>query len=320
MANSPRESISSPRAHQRLSSLVKGASSAPTSPGQPSKPDRTADFAAVRNLAESYGVDLLPLEMGFTPLRTQARAADKAAQRLSTADSATDLPNTPEVGENAAAAAANRGLAQAYSDGSASGHEAGTAARVMSPRTRPQSPRKAPAAGPAVTDGAQDAVRQAAPAALGCFPIEVDGSEANTDSPYAEADVLDGEVEGEGSILYLDEEQLPVEERVTLLEVRPATASARAVVVFNRFGPAVLTQQLHGILSWCRLQRVLCCLYCSRAVRCAACRPMSVLVRLVEEYYCTNVHTLYWGSRPMQVPPTRAPWLLLLIVGPAGGA
>lgn len=283
--SSPRESISSPRVHQRIASLVKGASSAPSSPVQHSKPDRTADFAAVRNLAESYGVDLLPLEMGFTPLKTQAKVTDKAAHRISTADSATDLPNTPEVGESAAAAAANRGLAQAYSDGSATfaGHgTAGAAARALSPRPRSASPRKA-LAGPAPI-GLQDAGRQAAPAgpapALGCFPIEVDGSEVNTDSPYAEADLLDGE--GEGSILYLDEELLPVEERVTLLEVRaacPARVCMSCVCLvtlgpaagFQPKGNATLEQgsaacaglHLHGSL-WCPasttavLQQTLC--------------------------------------------------------------
>jgi hypothetical protein len=64
----------------------------------------------------------------------------------------------------------------------------------------------------------------------------VDGSEVNTDSPYAEADLLDGE----GSILYLDEELLPVEERVTLLEVRAACPArvCMSCVCLVTLGPA----------------------------------------------------------------------------------
>lgn len=214
--SSPRDSLGSPRVH-RLSALSKGASSCPSSPGQAAaKPDRTADFAAVRNLAQSYGVDLLPLEMGFTPVRT-----DKPAQRLSTADSAADLPGTPEVGENAAGATP-RGLAQAYSDASTASaggpHEQG-AARAQSPRPRPASAPKPTVASPV-------AALDAAGPALGCFPIDVDGSEANTDSPSGEADLLDAQ--GEASTLYLDEECLPVEERVALLEVSPALDMCRS--------------------------------------------------------------------------------------------
>ena len=221
--SSPRESVGSPRMH-RLSALSKGASSCPSSPGQAAtKPDRTADFAAVRNLAQSYGVDLLPLEMGFTPLRTDKQPA----QRLSTADSAADLPGTPEVGENAAGATP-RGLAQAYSDASTASaggpHEQGAAAHAQSQSPRPR-PSSAPKATPASPVAALDAAGSAGPA-LGCFPIEMDGSEANTDSPSGEADLLDAQ--GEGSTLYLDEECLPVEERVALLEVSPALAVCRS--------------------------------------------------------------------------------------------
>jgi hypothetical protein len=55
--------------------------------------------------------------------------------------------------------------------------------------------------------------------ALGCYPIDVDdASDLNTESPSGMAEFTD---EGDGTLLYLDDEQLPVEERVTLLEVGP---------------------------------------------------------------------------------------------------
>lgn len=194
---------------------AKAASSCPTSPLQAShhnsKPDRTADFAAVRNLAESYGVALLPLEMGFTPLRT-VRPADKsaAAARLSTADSTTEHPNTPEVGENTAAAAAGRGLDQAYSAGSTTGagQQHDTTHRLLSPSKAGSAAQQLQAAG-------------SSGEAVGCFPIDVEegSSEANTESPSGIADFV---AAGNGECLYLYEDQLPMEERVTLLEVRAA--------------------------------------------------------------------------------------------------
>lgn len=212
--------MSSPNSQQRLSGLSKpGASSCPTSPLQHAKPDRSADFAAVRNLAESYGVDLLPLEMGFTPLRTQVKSADKSAQRLSTADSSTDHPNTPEVGETAAAAAAGRGLEQAYSAGStaSAGHEAVPAGRLLSPG---KASNLASTAADQQPGAAQQLQGGAIGSALGCYPIDVDdGSNLDTESPSGFAEFADG---GQGECLYF-EEQLPVEERVTLLEVGSAT-------------------------------------------------------------------------------------------------
>lgn len=197
---------------------AKAAISCPRSPLQPghnSKPDRSADFAAVRNLAESYGVALLPLEMGFTPLR-MVRPADKsaAAARLSTADSTTEHPNTPEVGENAAAAAAGRGLEQAYSAGSTTG--AGQHDTTDPSTTRLLSPSKAGSAAQQLqaAGGSGEAV--------GCFPIDVEeGSEPNTEeSPSGTADFA--AAEGDGECLYLYEDQLPMEERVLVLEVRAA--------------------------------------------------------------------------------------------------
>jgi hypothetical protein len=210
----------SPR-QQQQQAVKAVASSCPTSPlqsGNNSKPDRTADFAAVRNLAESYGVALLPLEMGFTPLRTQ-RPKSAAAARLSTADSTTEHPNTPEVGENVAAAAAGRGLDQAYSASSTTGqHDTNdpSAARLLSPS-------KAGAAAPQPLQAAGGSGE-----AVGCFPIDVEeGSELNTESPSGMADFAEA---GDGEGLYLYEDQLPMEERVTLLEVR---AGAVAVACWD---------------------------------------------------------------------------------------
>lgn len=206
----------SPRQQRQQANTARSCPTSPLQASHNSKPDRSADFAAVRNLAESYGVALLPLEMGFTPLRT-VRPADKsaAAARLSTADSTTEHPNTPEVGENTAAAAAGRGLEQAYSAGSTTGagqqhdntHRSPT--RLLSPSKAGSAAQQLQAAG-----GSGEA--------LGCFPIDVEeGSEANTESPSGMADFA---AAGDGECLYLYEDQLPMEERVTLLEVRAAAA------------------------------------------------------------------------------------------------
>jgi hypothetical protein len=195
----------------------KGASSCPTSPLQYAKQDRTADYAAVRHLAESYGVDLLPLEMGFTPLKTQA--VPKAAQRLSTADSSADHPNTPEVNDSTAAAGA-RDLEQAFSD-------ANKATMDHPPETNTandaqgslQDLSTGAAAGTAGAD-MQGGGLQLQEAGSGLsYPIDVDGSgsEVHTDSPSGLAAFEEG---SDGYCLYLDEERVPVEERVTQLEVR----------------------------------------------------------------------------------------------------
>lgn len=212
--------MASPKSQHRLSGMSKpGASSCPVSPVQGSKPDRSADFAAVRNLAVSYGVDLLPLEMGFTPLRTQLKSADRSAQRLSTADSGAEHPNTPEVGETAGAAA-GRGLEAAYSASSSTsvGHEADAAAAAG----RVRSPGKASTASDSQLGAEQQLQADSLAPALGCFPIDVDdASDLNTESPSGMAEFIE---EGDGTLLYLDEEQLPVEERVTLLEVGPYLA------------------------------------------------------------------------------------------------
>lgn len=207
----------------RVSSFSKqGASSCPSSPSVPSsKPDRSADYAAVRNLAESYGVDLLPLEMGFTPLRTQVKSAEKASQRFSTADSGADFPNTPDVGETASSATggpAGRTLDAVYSGGSTASIGVEGEGTVPGRSSSPSKGTGAPsAAAPALAN--QQLQVSSSGEALAGYPIDVDsGSKLNTDSPSGVADFVDGEGAGDG--VYLDEEQLPIEERVTLLEVR----------------------------------------------------------------------------------------------------
>jgi hypothetical protein len=182
---------------------------------QSAKQDRTADFAAVRHLAESYGVDLLPLEMGFTPLKTQVAA--KPAQRLSTADSTADLPNTPEVNDSTAAGGA-RDLQQTFSAASKSptglNPESHTA---INGHDTLQDLSTGAAAG-ASAQGAALQLQEAS-SGLSGYPIDVDGSgsEVHTDSPSGMAAFEEG---SDGYCLYLDEERVPVEERVAQLEVR----------------------------------------------------------------------------------------------------
>lgn len=274
----------------RVSSLSKqGASSCPSSPVPSSKPDRSADYAAVRNLAESYGVDLLPLEMGFTPLRTQVKSAEKAAQRFSTADSGADFPNTPDVGETASSATggpAGRTLDAVYSGESTASIGLEAEGTVPGRSSSPSKATGAPSAAAPASANQQLQVSSSGEALAG-YPIDVDsGSELNTDSPSGVADFVDGEGAGAEGV-YLDEEQLPIEERVTLLEVgmqallgvawhnmaqfstyRRRSNSCQAMnVMCSSRGPSQLSARLHAGFA-CRLCRCLLRGVCSLACCC----------------------------------------------------